>query len=183
MAPKDIYIEKPLWFGWVLCQYWPGEIILKHPSRKRGIYIKAPWYRHSDKRRWEGSDGKFYFEHKVNPKNERGFRPLTIESWDLARRYSRSFTYTTRYGAEQTSTLTARRERSRSVLWCLRWLPFAGVDVDGLNIEFSDEMGSERGSWKGGCIGTSCTMQPGESVDQCIDRFLYEAQNNYRWDR
>lgn len=183
MTFRDIFIEKPLWFGWTLCQYWPAEIILKHPSRKRGIYIKAPWYRHRDKSRWEGKDGRFHLEAKVNPKNERGFRTMSIRDWPDAKTYVRRFTYTTRYGAMQSATLTAYRERWRIVPYWLRWLPFAGKDNDDLMIEFSDEMGSERGSWKGGVTGTSQSMRPGEPVEECITRFLNDAQSSHRWDR
>ena len=180
---QDIFIEKRLWFGWRLCQYWPAEIILKHPSRKRGIYLKAPWYVTRDKRRWEASNGTWAYEAKVNPINETGFRPLSIRDWPPVRKYVRRFTYTTRYGDMQTATLTAYRERVREVRHWLRWLSFAGRDGDGLIIEFNAEMGSERDSWKGGVIGTSVTMLPGETVAQTIDRFLADAQAAHRWDR
>lgn len=180
---KEIFVEKPLWFGWTLCQYWPSEIILKHPSRKRGFYLKAPWYLHRDRKRWEAKDGSFVLERKVNPKNERGFRLMSIRDWPDARTYRRRFTYTTRYGDMQTATLTAHRERIRTVHWWLRWLPFAGKDGDGLSINFSEEMGSERGSWKGGVVGTSLSMRDGETVAQALDRFLNDAQQNHRWDR
>ena len=53
----------------------------------------------------------------------------------------------------------------------------------GLMVEFDAEMGSERDSWKGGVIGTSQTMLPGETVAQSIDRFLAEAQETHRWDK
>ncbi len=180
---RELFVEKPLISGWILCQYWPAEIILKHPSRKRGIYIKAPWYRHRDRTRWERFDGRFVLEKSVNPINERGFRPLSIRDWDDARQYTRRFTYTTRRGAMQPATLKAYRERIREVYWWLRWLPFAGKDSDGITIEFSDEMGTERGSWKGGVIGTSASMYEGETVKDTIDRFLAEAQDSHRWDR
>lgn len=180
---KEMFIEKPLLRGWVLCQYWPSEIILKHPSRKRGIYLKAPWYRHQDKTRWERFDGEFVLADKVNPKNERGFRLGSIRDWKDVRKYTRRFTYTSRTGAMQTAYLKAYRERTRQVYWWLRWLPFAGTDEDGITIEFSEEMGSERGTWKGGVIGTSASMYEGETVKDTIDRFLDEAQENHRWDR
>jgi hypothetical protein len=183
MTRREIFIEKPLWLGWKLCQYWPAEIILKHPRFKRGIYLKAPWYVTRDKTRWEAADETWAQETKVNPRNEQGFRLLSIREWPSARKYVRRFTYTTRYGAMQTATLTAYRERVREVYHWLRWFPFAGRDVDGLLIEFNEEMGSERDSWKGGVIGTSQTMLPGETVSQSIDRFLAEAQSTHRWDR
>jgi len=180
---RAIFVEKPLWFGWTLCQYWPAEIIMKHPNRKHSIYIKAPWYVTRDKTRWEAADGRFHLERKVNPKNECGFRLMTIRDWPEVRKYVRRFTYTTRYGDMQTATLTAYRERVREVRHWLRWLPFAGRDLDGIIIEFNAEMGSERDSWKGGVIGTIQTMLPGETVAQSIDRFLAEAQASHRWDK
>jgi len=183
MKTGQIFIQKPMPFGWTLCQYWPAEIILKHPSRKRGIYIKAPWYAWTDKKRWEGADGSWTLEAKANPPNERGFRVLSIRDWPEARKYVRRFTYTTRYGDMQSATISAYRERVRHVAYWLRWLPFAGRDGDGLIIEFDSEMGSERGSWKGGVIGTSCTIQPGETVHDALSRFLAEAQESHRWDR
>ena len=180
---SEIYRNIKLPCNWTLCQYWPGEIILKHPSRQRGIYIKAPWYRHQDKVRWEAENGSFALEDTVNPKNEHGFRPLNIRDWAGAKVYSCRFAYVTRYGHTQVADMKAYRTRTRQVRWWLRWMPFAGHDLDSLIVEFSDEMGSERGSWKGGVIGTSCSMRPGETPMDAINRFLNEAQETHGWDR
>jgi len=180
---KDVSFEKRLAFGWTLCRYWPAEVILKQPNRNRSIYIKAPWYRWADQKRWENRDGVFVLEADAAPKNNAGYRLITIRDWPEARRYTKTFCYTTCYGRKQKATLTAYRERTRSVYWALRFFPWAGRDCDDLIIEFDREMGSEAGSWKGGCIGTSCSMQPGESVYDAIDRFLMHAQITYRWDR
>lgn len=180
---QEIFIERPLKFGWTLCQYWPAEIILKHPRRKRGIYIKAPWYRWADRERHEAKDGSFPLE-KTLPHQQFGkFSHFFLQEWEGARVYQRHFGYVTRYGRPQAATLTARRSRTRSVLWALRWFPWAGEDYDTLSIEFSEEMGSERGSWKGGVVGTSLAMRKGETVAEALDRFLAEAQATYRWDR
>ena len=180
---SEIYRNIKLPCNWTLCQYWPGEIILKHPSRQRGIYIKAPWYRHQDKVRWEAENGSFALEDTVNPKNEHGFRPLNIRDWAGAKVYSCRFAYVTRYGHTQVADMKAYRTRTRQVRWWLRWMPFAGHDLDSLIAEFSDEMGSERVSWKGGVIGTSCSMRPGETPMDAINRFLNEAQETHGWDR
>jgi hypothetical protein len=180
---KDVFVEKPLRFGWTLCQYWPAEIILKHPSRKRGIYIKAPWYRWADRKRHEAKDGSFPLEKDLPQKEIAGTKHFFLHEWDGAKLYRRRFVYTTRYGEMQVAEITAKRSRVRSVLYGLRWLPFAGHDIDTLTIEFSEEMGSERGSWKGGAIGTSVEMWPGESVEQTVTRFLTDAQVRHRWDR
>lgn len=46
-----------------------------------------------------------------------------------------------------------------------------------IDIEFRNEVGRKKGSWKGGVIGTSCEMLPGETVDECWKRFC--ATNNF----
>lgn len=43
-----------------------------------------------------------------------------------------------------------------------------------LNVEFSDETGPRKGSWKGGTIGCSLDMIPGESTEAAIERFKQE---------
>lgn len=40
-----------------------------------------------------------------------------------------------------------------------------------LSIEFSDEVGTEKGSWKGGLIGTSIAMLPGELHESAMRRY------------
>lgn len=43
-----------------------------------------------------------------------------------------------------------------------------------LDIEFRDEVGSRKGSWKGGVLGCSHEMLPGESVGDCWKRFCFD---------
>lgn len=43
-----------------------------------------------------------------------------------------------------------------------------------LNIEFSDEVGPDKGSWKGGTIGTGIDMLPGELHEAAFRRFCEE---------
>lgn len=40
-----------------------------------------------------------------------------------------------------------------------------------LSLEFSEEVGREKGSWKGGTIGHGIDMEPGESVRHCWARY------------
>lgn len=183
MAFKGVFMDRALPFGWTLCQYWPGEVILKHPKRKRGVYIKMPWCRWQDRRRWLRFNGEFVLEADVNPRDEAGHRLLSVRHWPEAYRYALGFRYTTRRGVVQKATLTAYRDRVRTVAWWLRWVPWAGRDSDRLLIEFSDEMGSEAGSWKGGVVGTSCDAELNESTQDAVQRFLDDAQANYRWCR
>lgn len=45
-----------------------------------------------------------------------------------------------------------------------------------LDLSFSDEVGPEKGSWKGGMIGTSMEMLPGELHEAAFRRFCEQEQ-------
>ncbi len=50
-----------------------------------------------------------------------------------------------------------------------------------LHIEFSDETGPEKGSWKGGTMGTGIDMLPGELHEEAFRRYCNEAhRSKYR---
>lgn len=40
-----------------------------------------------------------------------------------------------------------------------------------LDLSFSAEVGPQKGSWKGGMIGTGCEMQPGDTPEEAFRRF------------
>lgn len=63
------------------------------------------------------------------------------------------------------------------------WLRFLLKHVPGcrivrrcLDIEFQDEVGARKGSWKGGIIGMGFDMLPGETLDDCMNRFQKEGK-------
>ena len=66
-----------------------------------------------------------------------------------------------------TATITAERREWRLKL--LPWLPL-GRNQQSISIDFSDEIGAERGSWKGGVLGCSELMMPGETPEQTLRR-------------
>lgn len=53
--------------------------------------------------------------------------------------------------------------------WRWKWTPFKHVR-DSIDVHFSEEVGPERGSWKGGCIGCGYDLKKGETVVQCLRR-------------
>lgn len=62
----------------------------------------------------------------------------------------------------------------------LSWVRRAKIRSS-LHIEFSDETGPEKGSWKGGTIGTSIDMLPGEKHETAFRRYCdQEHRSKYR---
>jgi hypothetical protein len=62
---------------------------------------------------------------------------------------------------------TARRTWRRKWFGWLSKLNFVKTTIE---VEFADEVGERAGSWKGGCIGTSHVMLPGETPEQTLRR-------------
>lgn len=52
----------------------------------------------------------------------------------------------------------------------LRWFSRPKIRRS-LDLQFSAEVGPEKGSWKGGTIGTGCEMLPGETPRQAFERY------------
>lgn len=63
--------------------------------------------------------------------------------------------------------------------WRQRWLKwtklFAKVSRS-IDVSFDNEVGSERGSWKGGTIGCSYTLKVGETPYDCLKRMERERR-------
>jgi hypothetical protein len=96
------------------------------------------------------------------------------------------FTYVTRAGEVQRTTVTVRKVERRKRQWRLfrkLRIPLAIATTYSLDIQFADEMGSERGSWKGGVLGTGCAYRPGESIESEIGRYELLVNLEHRFCR
>jgi len=63
-------------------------------------------------------------------------------------------------------------------IWHRRWFPWSKLVVTNLAIEFNEEVGSRRGSWKGGCVGCGWDMKPNETMEDCLRRM--ERERDFR---
>lgn len=80
------------------------------------------------------------------------------------------------------TTRIEEREWRFGTRWC-KWLSWfcRPKIIRSLNLEFSDETGPEKGSWKGGTIGTSIDMLPGELHEAAFRRYCdKEHRSKYR---
>ena len=90
------------------------------------------------------------------------------------------FRYVTKQGEVQDTTATVfMEEREWRPKW-LRWTNLFRTVRTTLNIEFKDEMGNQRGSWKGGVLGVGCEVTPEEKKNQDFETPLrrYEEEVN-----
>lgn len=83
----------------------------------------------------------------------------------------------TDYDGEQIAVETYVEEREwRLGTGWFRWLGFFVPKKQrrSLDISFKSEVGPEKGSWKGGTVGTGIEMLPGESQEQAFRRYCQE---------
>lgn len=64
-----------------------------------------------------------------------------------------------------------------SRLWTRPWIPYRLLSKY-IEVHFSDEVGERSGSWKGGTIGCSYDMKPGETALQTLKRMEAERVFN-----
>lgn len=83
-------------------------------------------------------------------------------------------------------TMTRAKVNIEERVWCRgqwKWLQFIFSLFNGRNIvrsidiEFRNEIGREKGSYKGGTMGMGFNMLPNESLDKCWDRFIVHMKN------
>lgn len=90
------------------------------------------------------------------------------------------YTYTCNNGDVQNVAATVYAERRT---WTWRWfrwfrLPFPRKTRQSIDVQFSDEVGDARGSWKGGCVGCGWDMLLGETMEQTLRRM--EGERRFR---
>lgn len=88
------------------------------------------------------------------------------------------YRYLLRSGEVQQRVATIHIERME---WRLRWLRWTRLGRKVryyIDVEFSDEVGERSGSWKGGTVGCSYDLRPGETPVECLRRM--ESERRFR---
>lgn len=80
------------------------------------------------------------------------------------------YTYQLRSGKLQKVQASVYRERREYRQRWLTWCPLFSHKYEYIEVKFSEEIGEEAGSWKGGVVGTSLDVLKGESNEQALRR-------------
>jgi hypothetical protein len=104
------------------------------------------------------------------------WRKLGWDDRDDAYSEAHPYTYTLRSGKVQNRM--AKVEKRRHVI---TWRAFKVIGwprwiKENIDIEFDGEVGERSGSWKGGCIGCSYDLRPGETMEQALRRMEAERK-------
>ncbi len=84
------------------------------------------------------------------------------------------YTYTLRSGKVQHRIATISKRRHVLTWTALRRIGWPRWIKESIDVEFDGEVGERSGSWKGGCIGCSYVLQPGETMLECLRRMERE---------
>lgn len=177
---KEIYIIKKLPFGFWFKQMWPGQFMIQKGGNPHG-----DWGKNKEERDWI----KYIYwpwGKTTNPdisylcKNgSYEIAPRGIESFDWVEKNAWSAIYPVSYKMKyvnetQEANATVKIRRYRHHHHYLGFVRFLYPWKPTLDISFDEELGSERGSWKGGVVGISSDIKKGESVEQCLERTMKE---------
>ncbi len=149
-------------------RYENGELYLAYRNYYKIIYLPWMWdhYRSS----FLNHDGTLY-KHK----SKRGFEetPESIKSW-FAYKYILNEGLQTQ--SEQKRFVTMHGSMMEHRWRWFKWLPWPRKIRRYIDVEFNQEVGSQAGSWKGGCVGCSYDWKEGETQLECLRRMEAERR-------
>lgn len=111
-----------------------------------------------------------YWEHET--KCDR--KDFYEDEWEK-RRYVVEYDYLDKYDNTLITTKVYVEEREWRPIW-FKWTSIFSYVSKSIKVEFSEEVGSRKGSWKGGTIGCGYRMKKGETALECIQRMGIERK-------
>lgn len=171
-APKDDMLDS---WGFSLSSDSWSDIHLNWGARTKIVHM--PWALEFYRKSVLAKDGTWL--HDMAPARLGGLRnwqEFCDEVEASGHRETHPYTYTLRNGTVQERTATITVEEYE---WRRRWLQWSKMlrlVRRSINVEFSDEVGERTGSWKGGTIGCSYEMKPGETPLDTLRRMERERE-------
>lgn len=89
--------------------------------------------------------------------------------WIEENQWKDTVPYTDNYDGTIVNATISVEEREWRMNW-LYWCPFFNKVRTTISIEFDQEVGPRKGSWKGGTIGCSYELLPNETPYECLSR-------------
>lgn len=158
-------------FSWRFGHDWQGDLHWDWGKRNGIRRMPWGWNTHKDdyRREYLATNGLFYsheqFPYDWRTGADRGPDPFLV---------SQPYPYLTSRGQFQDDiTATANLERTHMV-YRVFGFPVKRETRYTINVQFDNEVGSERGSWKGGVVGCTYDMKPGETISETLNRMRRE---------
>lgn len=150
---------------------WQGDVHWQWGKRSGITHMPWGWNKRKGdyRREYLATDGQWHsrdvFPHDWVPEEDRGPEPIKV---------SKPYPYLTRGGEFQGDiTATAHMERTH-MIYRVFGIAVRRVTKHSIDVAFDKEVGSERGSWKGGTVGCGYDMKPGETISETLHRMRRE---------
>jgi hypothetical protein len=159
-------LERPTYgFSFSLRGEWAFELHTYWGTKSKWFYPPWGWNkRRDDYLREYLTDDERWLPYAVMPRSYDATRqgaPAWKAEWP--------FHYMTSDGEAQHVTATVTRNRTRSI-YRIFGIPVRRRVKHTIEVEFSEEVGNQRGSWKGGVVGCGEEMRPGEHPRATLQR-------------
>lgn len=170
-TPRDMmekwgvyYFERSIWFCW-------GD---KHKS----FYM--PWsYEHikCEVMRPDGSWVPYVASYETGPLRVVNDKGMTFGGKEPDGRWQETYPYhyvlKPRWEVQRVNATVYVERREWRQKWT-RWCPFFARKSQSISVQFSEEVGEQSGSWKGGCVGCGYDMKPNETPLETLRRMERE---------
>lgn len=169
-APKDDMLD--CWGFSLSCDSW-SDIHLNWGHRTK--IVQMPWALEFYRKSVLAKNGTWL--HERAKARLGGFQSWAAQRSVIeaqAHKETHPYTYTLRNGTVQERTATIMVEEWEWRRRWLQWTPLFALVRKSIEVQFSDEVGERSGSWKGGCIGCSYEMKPGETPRETLRRMEME---------
>lgn len=177
------------------------SIYLRLPLKSVPASSREPWMREWQRWGFSHCDDAVHFHwnertsvvwlpwfHKIHQRTQvrraDGTWATYVGSWEQGKEpdgrelFTFLYTYHPKNRTIQNRTATVFVER---MAWRPKWFTWTRLfekSRQTISIEFNDEVGERSGSWKGGCVGCSYEMRPGETAEQTLRRMERERVFN-----
>lgn len=141
---------------------------------KKWKTFNMPWYHEWYRTSTLLSDLTWYHEKKGFRKNYKG-NDYGSYDWIKENRWKDTVPYTDNYDGTIVNATISVEEREWRMNW-LYWCPLFNKIRTTINVEFDQEIGSRKGSWKGGTIGCGYNLLPNETPYECLVRMQKERE-------
>ena len=143
------------------------EYLAVHTGNSMPHFINMPWSFDWHRTSILLSDGTWAHEKKGRK----------LHLWDIDRWFWEQknyyYAFEDPYDGELIGATFHIIEREWRRRW-LKWTPLFSLVKRSIDVEFFKEVGREKGSWKGGTLGTSHTLRKGEDPIDCFNRMIKE---------
>lgn len=150
-----------------------GNGVHLHWGTKTKI-VRLPWAWEFYRRSFWLEDGEWAHDIHQKGKHMPWAERKVLDLWA----YTYPYTYTLRSGEVQSRKATVTLEESECRQRWLLWTPLFARVRKSIQVKFDGEVGEGAGSWKGGTVGCSYDLLPGEAPEACLRRMERERRFN-----